>query len=107
VVLAAVEAAVAVGGEAAAPHLLPLLASPEPEIVKAAARRLAGFGGAPVTAALLPLLGSPDWGVRAAAAEALGRRRAEEARGPLRARLALEDDEVAREAIRRALEALG
>jgi HEAT repeat protein len=107
VVLAAVEAAVAVGGEAAAPHLLPLLASPEPEIVKAAARRLAGFGGAPVTAALLPLLGSPDWGVRAAAAEALGRRRAEEARAPLRARLALEEDEVAREAIRRALEALG
>lgn len=106
-VLAAIDAAVAVGGDAAVPHLLPLLGSPEPEIVKATARVLASLGGAAVTAALIPLLSTPDWGVRAAAAEALGRRRAEEARPALQARLALEEDDVARGAMRRALEALG
>jgi HEAT repeat protein len=106
-VLAAIDAAVAVGGDAAVPHLLPLLSSPEPEIVKATARVLASLGGAAVTAALIPLLSTPDWGVRAAAAEALGRRRAEEARPALQARLALEEDDVARGAMRRALEALG
>lgn len=107
VVLAAVDAAVAVGGDAAVPHLLPLLGSSEPEIVKATARALASLAGAPVTSALIPLLSDPDWGVRVAAAEALGRRGAEEARPALQARLALDEDDVAREAIRRALEALG
>ncbi len=106
VVLAAIGAAVAVGGDAAVPHLLPLLGSPEPEIVKATARLLAPLEGGAVTAGLIPLLSAPDWGVRAAAAEALGRR-AEEVRPALQARLAVEEDDVAREAIRRALEALG
>lgn len=107
VVLAAIEAAVILGGEAAVPHILPLLGSSEPEVVRAAARQIAPLGGASVTAALVPLLSSPDWGVRAAAAQALGRRRAGEARGALQARLAVEDDDLAREAIREALEALG
>ncbi len=107
VVLAAIEAAVILGGESAVPHVLPLLASSEPEVAKAAARQIAPLGGPPVTAALLPLLGSPDWSVRAAAAQAVGRRRAGEARGALQARLAVEDDDLARDAIREALEALG
>lgn len=107
VVLAAIEAAVLLGGEAAVPHVLPLLGSPEPEVAKSAARQIAPLGDALVTAALVPLLSSPDWGVRAAAAQALCRRRADEARGPLQARLAVEDDDLAREAIREALEALG
>lgn len=107
VVLAAVEAAAAVGGDAAVPHLLPLLGSPEPDVVKGVVRQLARLGGPEVTGALLPLLEAADWGVRAAAAEALGTRRAPAARAALTARLAVEEDDLTRAALRRALDALG
>lgn len=71
--IAAVRAAGAHPSDAVAAELAPLLGSPDPQLVAAAAMALGAPGRESAVARLAPLLGSPDARVRAAAIRGLGR----------------------------------
>jgi HEAT repeat protein len=71
--IAAVRAAGAHPSDAVAAELAPLLGSPDPQLVAAAAMALGTPGRETAVPRLAPLLGSPDTRVRAAAIRGLGR----------------------------------
>jgi len=75
------------------------------EVVKAAVRALGESSDGRVLAHLAVSLDHEAWDVRRLAADLLARH-GEPARGPLRARLAVEEDPLVREAIGRALESM-
>lgn len=86
--------------------LMSLCSSEDHEVVKAAARALAHYQAHRATAALLGLLSHERWDVRWAAAEVLAIRGDRTALDPLRRALDIEGDELVREVLGRAVEAL-
>ena len=86
--------------------LMSLCSSEDHEVVKAAARALAHYQAHRATAALLGLLSHERWDVRWAAAEVLAIRGDKTALEPLRRTLDIEGDELVREVLGRAVEAL-
>ncbi len=86
--------------------LMSLCSSEDHEVVKAAARALTRYPAHRATAALLGLLSHERWDVRWAAAEVLAGRGDTTALQPLRGALAVEDDELVREVLGRAVSAL-
>ncbi len=105
---AAVAAIEALGAFAEARRIEALidgLSHPASEVVKAAVRALGESNDGRVLAHLSVALDHEAWDVRRLAADVLGRY-SEGAISPLRARLAVEDDPLVREAIGRALESM-
>jgi HEAT repeat protein len=74
--IAAVRAAVEIGGAATVPVFVALMADPEPEIAAIAQSSLAALSGPEVDAAIAAMLGEQDPKARIAAIELLERRRA-------------------------------
>jgi HEAT repeat protein len=85
--------------------LLDGLSHPASEVVKAAVRALGESSDGRILAHLAVALDHEAWDVRRLAADVLGRH-GDAAAGPLRARLAMEEDPLVREAIGRALESM-
>ena len=105
VALAVVEAASAVGGDAAH-YVAPLLARPEPEIVREAARCIGLHGESGELETLLPLVSHSDWSVRAEVVEILAERGLRQAVPTILRRLETEQDDFVRNVTLAALQRL-
>jgi HEAT repeat protein len=105
VALAAVEAARAVGGEAAC-TARSLLSREEPDLVREAVRCLGAHAEADALSDVIPLVGHRDWSVRAEAIHTLAERRVRRAVPAILRRLETEQDEFVRSETLRALERL-
>ncbi len=106
VAMSAVEALGQLNPSELARSLEGALAHSDPEIVKAALRALSGCLDPAAPERLIAALAHDSWDVRKLSAELLGQLSAPQAREPLRRALEQETDDLAREALTRALAAL-